>query len=326
MPERHARRAAPDVFDFEGAGDEAREWLDHAYGTSLGLGGQMGTVSHRRQQWAGAAVDHLRIGSAVTFDAVEAMPVLVVVDVLDGRLEYTRERVTDRSRAGDTVLASGWARPFSGAGEGYEVRNTSVTVDVLGEAIREIDPEMSADRLSFSGFVPRSRAAAARWRATVDELSGSVPSAVDAAMQKEASRLLAHTILRTFPHNVGADASSAAHARDRRDGTQSTLRRAQEVIQARSSQDLSLLRLADEVGVTPRALQYAFRRHLGCTPHAYLRQVRLDLVHQALCDGTAPSVSDVASRYGFFNPGRFAADYRQVFGHNPGQTLRRATS
>ena len=73
--------------------------------------------------------------------------------------------------------------------------------------------------------------------------------------------------------------------------------------------------------MTPRALQYAFRKDLGCTPQDYLRRVRLDLARQSLRDGSAQSVGDAAARFGFFNPGRFASDYRQVFDENPGQTL-----
>ena len=52
---------------------------------------------------------------------------------------------------------------------------------------------------------------------------------------------------------------------------------------------------------------------------------RLDLVRQALREGSAASVAEAAARYGFFNAGRFAAEYRQVFNENPRQTLLRAT-
>ena len=39
MPGQGIRRGAPDAFDFEGDGEQARAWLDTAYGASLGLGG-----------------------------------------------------------------------------------------------------------------------------------------------------------------------------------------------------------------------------------------------------------------------------------------------
>lgn len=323
MEEQGSRRSSPDVFDFEGDGDEARDWLDKAYGAALGLHGRMGTVHHRRRERGGVAFDRLRIDAPVTFDA-EPLPALVVVDVLGGEIEYTRRSVTDRGREGDTVLAAGWGMPFSGRGNGYDVRNTSVSLDVLSAAIADIDPDKTSADLTFTSFVPRSRAAAAQWRAVVDRLSVSPDGGADPVGQRDASRLLAHSLLHTFDNNVLGD--DRGSTRDARDATQSVVRLAQRVIADRAHDDLTMSDIAHECHVTPRALQYAFRRHLDCTPHAYLRQVRLDMVHQVLRGGSVPTVGDAAARFGFFNPGRFAVEYRQVFGENPGQTLQRASS
>lgn len=322
MPELRCRRDPVDSFDFEGEGDDARQWLDTAYGTSLGLSGRMGTIHHRRRELDGVSFDRLRIDAPVRFDA-DAMPVLVVVDVLGGEVEYTHGQVTDRGREGDTVLAAGWHMPFKGSGNGYEVRNTGIPDDVLTAAIAEIDPERTSEDLRFGRFVPRSPAAAARWRTVVDRLSASTVGDHPIA-QGQASRLLALSLLHTFENNLVGDESTLT--RDLRDATQATVWKAQQIIQDRAHDDLSLADIARECGVTPRTLQYAFRRHLDCTPNAYLRQVRLDLVHQLLRNGSVATVGDAAARLGFYNPGRFAADYRQVFGENPGQTLARHTS
>lgn len=322
MPELRSRRAPVDAFDFEGRGDDARHWLETAYGTSLGLSGRMGTVRHRRRGLGGVSFDRLRIDAPVHFDA-DAMPVLVVVDVLGGEIEYTHGRMTDRGRGGDTVLAAGWDMPFAGGGNGYEVRNTGVAEDVLSAAIADIDPEKTSADLRFDRFVPRSPAAAAQWRTVVDRLSAS-PVGDHPIAVGQASRLLAHSLLHTFENNLVSDDSTLA--RDLRDATRATVCHAQLIIEERAHDDLSLADIARRCGVTPRTLQYAFRRHLDCTPNAYLRQVRLDLVHQLLTAGTVPTVGDAAARLGFFNPGRFAAEYRQVFGENPGQTLARHTS
>jgi AraC-like DNA-binding protein len=322
VPELRSRRDPVDAFDFEGDGDDARHWLDTAYGTSLGLSGRMGTVHHRRRDLGGVSFDRLRIDAPVRFDA-QAMPVLVVVDVLGGEVEYTHDRRTDRAREGDTVLAAGWHMPFTGGGNGYEVRNTGISDDVLTAAIAEIDPERTSADLRLTRFVPRSPTAAAQWRAVVDRLSAA-PVADHPIAVGQASRLLAHTLLHTFENNLVSDDSTLA--RDLRDATQATVWQAQRIIEERAHDDLSLADIARECGVTPRTLQYAFRRHLDCTPNAYLRQVRLDLVHQLLNAGSVDTVGDAAARLGFFNPGRFASDYRQVFGENPGQTLARHTS
>ena len=321
--EQGSRRRSPDVFDFEGDGDDARDWLDRAYGSSLGLHGRMGTVHHRRREREGVAFDRLCIDAPVRFDA-EPMPALVVVDVLGGQIEYTHQSVTDRGSEGDTVLASGWGMPFSGRGNGYDVRNTSVSLEVLDAAIADIDPDRTSADLAFTSFVPRSRAAAAQWRAVVDRLSVTPEVAHTPIGQGDASRLLAYSLLHTFENNVVGDDRGAV--RDARDATQSVVRLAQRVIGERAGDDLAMSDLARECHVTSRALQYAFRRHLDCTPHAYLRQVRLDLVHQVLRDGSVSNVGDAAARYGFYNPGRFAAEYRLMFEENPGQTLVRSTA
>ena len=60
-------------------------------------------------------------------------------------------------------------------------------------------------------------------------------------------------------------------------------------------------------------------------PTEYVRRGRMQLVHRALGNGTpdAASISAVARRYGFRSLGRFAADYRLLFGELPSVTLRR---
>lgn len=82
--------------------------------------------------------------------------------------------------------------------------------------------------------------------------------------------------------------------------------------------------LADECGVSARALQYAFRRHLGITPMAYARQARLAEAHRELQEASpeqGATVAGIASAWGFLNPGRFAAYYAQQYGRRPSETL-----
>lgn len=79
-------------------------------------------------------------------------------------------------------------------------------------------------------------------------------------------------------------------------------------------------------GVSARTLQLQFERGMGCTPLQYLRDVRLRSVRQELLDPQSDSVTvtDVATRWGFYNHGRFSALYRKQYGELPSETLRRS--
>ena len=83
--------------------------------------------------------------------------------------------------------------------------------------------------------------------------------------------------------------------------------------------------LAKEVGVTARALQSGFRKHLDMRPMEYLREVRLRRVHDHLrsAQSDAVTVSLVAAEWGFPHLGRFAARYQRCFGETPSRTLRK---
>jgi len=72
-----------------------------------------------------------------------------------------------------------------------------------------------------------------------------------------------------------------------------------------------------------RALHATFRHELGVSPMAHLRRIRLDHVHAELLRGAEPHrISDVAMRWGFFHPSRFARQYHERFGELPSDTAR----
>jgi transcriptional regulator GlxA family with amidase domain len=85
---------------------------------------------------------------------------------------------------------------------------------------------------------------------------------------------------------------------------------------------LGIDELASYVGLSPRAVQLAFRQHRGVTPLEFLRTLRLDEARKRLASGTALSVAEVAESLGFTHLGRFTGNYKQRFGETPAQTLR----
>jgi AraC family ethanolamine operon transcriptional activator len=60
----------------------------------------------------------------------------------------------------------------------------------------------------------------------------------------------------------------------------------------------------------------------GVTPKAYINALRLNAVRKLLKLSTGNErVVDAANAWGFWHMGKFAADYRKLFGENPSQTL-----
>lgn len=102
------------------------------------------------------------------------------------------------------------------------------------------------------------------------------------------------------------------------------LRRSVAFIHENADSDIGLSEIAAAANLTPRAVQYMYRRHLGVTPLEYLRSVRLDLAHRDLqaADPTVDTVNSIAGRWGFSHAGRFSVAYRRVFGTQPSATLR----
>ena len=103
------------------------------------------------------------------------------------------------------------------------------------------------------------------------------------------------------------------------------LRRAVQFLHDHADQRIGVKDIAGAGYLSPRAIQYVFRQQLGATPIGYLQRVRLERVHEELttCDPFEVTVVAAATHWHAYHPGRFAASYRQAFGENPGDTLRR---
>jgi len=103
--------------------------------------------------------------------------------------------------------------------------------------------------------------------------------------------------------------------------------RAKDFLHAHAHMPVSLADVCQHVCVSARTLQMAFRQHLGKSPMAYLRDVRLDRVRQRLLSADAhatTSVTQVALDNGFMHMGHFAAYYLGRFGERPHETLKLA--
>jgi AraC-like DNA-binding protein len=125
-------------------------------------------------------------------------------------------------------------------------------------------------------------------------------------------------------------ASEHSH-RDALDGDQQlvaprAIRTAIDIIEEEAHLPLTLSLIAARSHISVRSLQHGFQRHLGTSPMAYLREVRLRRAHQALInsDPSMVTVASVANQWGFSNLGRFAAAHAARYRETPVKTLRRS--
>ncbi|MEE4216243.1 MAG: helix-turn-helix domain-containing protein [Xanthomonadales bacterium] len=96
-----------------------------------------------------------------------------------------------------------------------------------------------------------------------------------------------------------------------------------EFMNGRLGHDLSAKELYAELGVSGRTLRRSFKQVLGTGPIAFFRLMRMNAVRQELKSNreSGRSVAGIAGRYGIRRLGEFAADYRNLFGEMPSETL-----
>jgi AraC-like DNA-binding protein len=152
------------------------------------------------------------------------------------------------------------------------------------------------------------------------ELSRPDGITTDPMMGAVMARLVMTGLLLAQPHNY-----SAKLARPRPTVAPVNLRRAIELIDGDPMSVFGVSDVARAAALGVRALEDGFRRHIGTSPMAYVRKVRMARAHEELrrLDPTTTTAAAVARRWGFNHYGRFGGAYRQRYGCSPSETLRR---
>jgi len=198
----------------------------------------------------------------------------------------------------------------------------------LGAAadLAEENTGLPAADLRFESMGPVSAAVGGLFTQTATFICGELVTSgiteVSPLVTQEMTRLAAAAILAAFPNTT----MTIPYLRSPGRVPSAAARLAAEFIDGYACQPLTLTGIAAQVGVTPRALQYAFRRQYDTTPMGYLRRVRLERAHQDLLaadPAAGTTVAAIARRWGFSRPDRFAAAYRTAYGRPPRHALRR---
>jgi transcriptional regulator GlxA family with amidase domain len=184
---------------------------------------------------------------------------------------------------------------------------------------------IAAGDLRFEAMTPVSPAMTRYWRATVGvvnrELAAPDSALAHPLVQATTLGMLAAAALSAFPNTAMTASQLPGPGRV----APASLRRAVAYIDDHADRPINVTDIAAAAGVSARALQHAFKQHHDTSPLGYLARVRLERAHRDLQTGDptrGDTVTTIAHRWGFTNPGRFATVYRHSYGQRPSHTLR----
>lgn len=247
---------------------------------------------------------------------------VLIAEVLRGQLDVKTAGRSLAMGAGDAVMTT---VNEPGHVAWTDLRAVVVHLDAhefhrLAAELAGVDP--AARRLRIE---KASKTQLRQWSAAVRYVITGVldnpVAGVSTVTERECFRLLAATALEAFPQ---PDFSLAPGQESVAAQPPATVRRALEFIEANAARDITVSDIAQAARLSARGLQAAFHRHLGISPAAYLRKVRISHAHRELKEAdprSGHSVAEIAARWGFLHPGRFAAAYRAQFGVPPSHTL-----
>lgn len=97
-----------------------------------------------------------------------------------------------------------------------------------------------------------------------------------------------------------------------------------EILDASPTEPYGMQDITRKIGVPSRTFRMACQEQLGISPTQYLLLRRMNLARRALrqADPALIRVTDVATELGFWELGRFAVKYHEIFGETPSTTLR----
>lgn len=163
------------------------------------------------------------------------------------------------------------------------------------------------------------------WSAMVAYLLAELDQRPDCLASAETQGLIASRIATTLLCSLEHTYSDTFRQPPRRIAP-SHVKRVRDYIDANAAAPLTVAHLAAYAGVSASTLHAGFREYMDSSPMAYLREVRLRRVHEALLTASPASatVTDIALRWGFHHLGHFTSYYKKRFNKLPCDTLRKS--
>lgn len=273
-------------------------------------------------------VGRMSYGADVVIDRQADSRYLGIAIPLSGHMRVWEGRAVVEARAGDSVVViAPQGRFLTEWSADCNALMLRVTTSSLARAARTLTgehdrpPRFVHQVLSLEqGHVVLS---AARLLAETFGRYDDVDAVPDRLLHRLSEHAL-NAVLLGLEHDLSSPGKPAYRAAPSR-----AVRAAMRLIEDESAAEFNVTELARHLGLTVRGLELGFRRALDETPHQYMRRIRLDRAHRELLAADATggtTVTEIATRWGFFHIGRFAAAYKAVYGVMPSVSLRASST
>jgi len=159
-----------------------------------------------------------------------------------------------------------------------------------------------------------------RLHAAVGQLAETAPEII---ANRDAAYGLEQALMEAMVDCLGSYEVREDSAAERQHGR--IMRRFRQLVEENPDQPIYIPEICKAVGASERTLRVCCQEQLGVGPKRYLLLRRLHLVRSALRKGLpdTTTVTEIATRYGFWHFGRFAGEYQSLFGEPPSSTLHR---
>ncbi len=222
------------------------------------------------------------------------------------------------------IYAQGGQDGFHASGGARRTMGVAIRRDDLVEtiaALRGVDPEESLlDRTS----IELSPEAAARFRAGIGKLLGDVPGSGpggrSSGRASDPGEAISGLLVDAYLHSLPQPEREVRGFRPEK-----LVRLAEERFFASAGAPVSLADLCAATSVSQATLYRAFHAVCGEPPLAYFHKRRLTHARRLLLRSPAyrGAVKSTAAACGLTELGRFAVEYRRLFGESPSATLNR---
>lgn len=277
-------------------------WLNHRRLTSIGIG-VMG------------------YGALVEIEKIQDEDMLLLMQPLHGHADIGTRRQTVASATDlASVVDTGNLHRMRWSGDCVQ-RVVQIPNSILDQHAMMLMGRPLSQRLVFDEGMQLSPDRASCWSYAsliLQELSAKAPDPSGVVL-KNLEALFIFKLLESHRNNysdqLGPQPCKIAP---------SHVRRTEQFIIDKAQEPILIEDLIEVAGVSARALFDGFRRFRGTSPMAFLKSVRLERVHEDLKNARhGENVTEIACRWHFYQLGRFSAQYRQIFGELPSETLRK---